>query len=796
MSQLQFFARSIAGGAIDTVTGNTGGPVTGDGAGNINIIGAGNITVAGNAGTFTETISITGVIPIANGGTNASSFATTDGTVYYDGTRLVTTATGNAGQVLTSNGVGVAPTYQNAVGNLSTLTGNSGGAVGPTAFNITTVGGNNITVTGNAGTSTMTWDVTGTTNHAVQVGNASGSLTSLAVGATGQGLMGSTGANPSWTGSPSFSGTVTAGTGFVATTGDITITAGNLVLPNTNGAGTQGEITFGGNRWISNFGTNNTFVGQSSGNTTLTALNATGNTGVGENSLSSLVDGADNVALGRAALNAVTTGSSNNAIGATCLTLLTSGSLNVANGFGALSALLSGNRNIALGQNAGVNYVAGESSNIVISNAGVAAESNVLRIGTYGSGNSQQNKSYIAATYSNFGTRNTFVGELAGNFTLTLSDNVGVGYQSLKALTNGDSNTAVGSNALASATSANSNSALGTNSLNACTTGLANTALGDYTLSNLTTGGTNVAIGDISLSNLLTGSNNIAIGGSSGNNYTAAESSNIVIGNFGVAAENNVIHLGTYGTGSGQQNKCYIASAYNNYGTNNTFVGELAGNTTLTIVSATDNTSIGFDALNSLTTGAHNIALGSSAGTAYSTESSNIVIGNGGTAADANTIRIGTQGSGAGQQNKAFIAGITGVSVSNLQMVTIDTTTGQLGSQAVTPGTNAWTVVTAASATMAVNNGYIANNAGMCTLTLPTTAAVGSIIEVTGINNATGWRIAQNSGQVIHFGTLNTTTGAGGSLTSTATRDSVRLVCVVANTDFNVLSSVGNITVV
>jgi len=38
--------------------------------------------------------------------------ATTDGTIIYDGTRLVTTATGTAGQILTSNGAGVAPTYQ------------------------------------------------------------------------------------------------------------------------------------------------------------------------------------------------------------------------------------------------------------------------------------------------------------------------------------------------------------------------------------------------------------------------------------------------------------------------------------------------------------------------------------------------------------------------------------------------------------------------------------------------------------------------------------------------------------
>jgi hypothetical protein len=92
-------------------------------------------------------------------------------------------------QVITfGNGSGAAP--------IETLTGNSGGAVGPTAGNINTIGGNNITVVGNPGTSTLTASVTGTTNHAVQVGNATGSLTSLAAATNGQLVIGSTGVDP------------------------------------------------------------------------------------------------------------------------------------------------------------------------------------------------------------------------------------------------------------------------------------------------------------------------------------------------------------------------------------------------------------------------------------------------------------------------------------------------------------------------------------------------------------------------------------------------------------------------
>jgi len=107
-----------------------------------------------------------------------------------------------------------------------------------------------------------------------------------------------------------------------------------------------------------------------------------------------------------------------------------------------------------------------------------------------------------------------------------------------------------------------------------------------------------------------------------------------------------------------------------------------------------------------------------------------------------------------------------------------------------------WTVVTGTTQAIAVNNGYIANNAGLVTLTLPTTAAVGSRIRVTGMNTATGWKIAQNASQTIHFGTVNTTTGTGGSLASSATYDAVELICNVANTDFIVVSSQGNITYV
>lgn len=127
--------------------------------------------------------------------------------------------------------------------------------------------------------------------------------------------------------------------------------------------------------------------------------------------------------------------------------------------------------------------------------------------------------------------------------------------------------------------------------------------------------------------------------------------------------------------------------------------------------------------------------------------------------------------------------------------VGISVTNGANSITIATSGGTTWNEVVAGSASMAVDNGYIANNAGLVTLTLPAVATIGDGIEVTG-KGAGGWQIAQNAGQTIFFGNATTTPGAGGSLASTHAKDSIRLVCVTANNDWNVLSSIGIITVV
>lgn len=110
-----------------------------------------------------------------------------------------------------------------------------------------------------------------------------------------------------------------------------------------------------------------------------------------------------------------------------------------------------------------------------------------------------------------------------------------------------------------------------------------------------------------------------------------------------------------------------------------------------------------------------------------------------------------------------------------------------------------WTEVTATSATMDVNSGYIANNASLVTLTLPSVAQVGDSVSVQG-KGAGGWKIAQNAGQTINIGDATnpaTTTGVGGSLASTTRYDSLELLCITANSGWAVLTGPqGSITVV
>lgn len=124
-----------------------------------------------------------------------------------------------------------------------------------------------------------------------------------------------------------------------------------------------------------------------------------------------------------------------------------------------------------------------------------------------------------------------------------------------------------------------------------------------------------------------------------------------------------------------------------------------------------------------------------------------------------------------------------------------DPTTHRLLVSSTSGGGITWNEETTTSVTAVVNNGYVANNAGLVTVTIPTTAAVGDTVRVIG-KGAGGWLIAQNASESINFGNVTTTVGVGGSLASTHRYDAVEIVCITANTTWNVVSSIGNITYV
>lgn len=113
----------------------------------------------------------------------------------------------------------------------------------------------------------------------------------------------------------------------------------------------------------------------------------------------------------------------------------------------------------------------------------------------------------------------------------------------------------------------------------------------------------------------------------------------------------------------------------------------------------------------------------------------------------------------------------------------------------VVAGALPWTEITATTGSLSANNSYGANNASLVTLTLPNSASTGNVLEVVG-KGAGGWRITQNASQTIYFGNVQTTTGTSGYIESTHFGDTVAIKCITANTDWRVVSAVGNLNLV
>lgn len=179
-------------------------------------------------------------------------------------------------------------------------------------------------------------------------------------------------------------------------------------------------------------------------------------------------------------------------------------------------------------------------------------------------------------------------------------------------------------------------------------------------------------------------------------------------------------------------------------------------------------------------------------GTNTLTQSGTLVVSNGGTGSTTFTaysvITAGTTATGAFQN-------VSGVGTSG-QVLTSNGAAVLPTWQDAPAGGVTWSVITAATKTMVVNEAYFANHATSVAFTLPATAAVGDTMQVVAMHASGTWSIAQNAGQTMYVGNTATTTGVGGSLTSISSGDWVEIVCRVANNDFQVTVRQGNVTIV
>jgi hypothetical protein len=241
-----------------------------------------------------------------------------------------------------------------------------------------------------------------------------------------------------------------------------------------------------------------------------------------------------NVASATAA--AGTTGTTLNYTIATGLTISTiTGGNAWLTGFGTGTVSPNATRNIGIGYQSGTRTIDGSFNTFIGGDPGTLWPNNTKGKIWIGDGNGT---SYL----HNFGPynangssgHNVFIGENAGNYTMTAgaTDNLSMGYQTMRSLTSGTQNIAIGSSALNASTTAGGNVAVGTSAMLSTTTSGSNVGVGTFTLENMTTGnGANVAIGQTAGLNVTTGSNNTFVGGNAGRGITTG-TNNSVLGQY------------------------------------------------------------------------------------------------------------------------------------------------------------------------------------------------------------------------------------------------------------------------
>lgn len=376
------------------------------------------------------------------------------------------------------------------IGNVTTLTSNSGGAVSPLAGNINVVGdGTTITGVGVPGTHTITFSTVGTGVVSTLTGNSGGAVSPAAgnINVVGSGVITVVGNPGTSTLTVTPSGSIS--NSFVTDSGTATPALGII---NFNARVASGSsVSFSGATNVVTLNvtdaSSNTIVGNNAGNLTLSGSN---NTGLGKSVLNASTTANNNTVVGSLSGALITTGGSNTIIGEGSGLLITTAANVTILGQGSGTALTTGGSNVIIGQGSGTGLTGAETNCLLINATGVTGGINQLAIGL---------PTGLADPFIHNSGAGTFVGQVCGNTAVAAASE--------------------------------------------------NAGFGDSTLRFLTTGTMNAGFGSNSLNNLLTGSFNTAVGRKSGFNYAGAESNNVILGcSFGTVGESNIMRLGNDGS--------------------------------------------------------------------------------------------------------------------------------------------------------------------------------------------------------------------------------------------------------
>lgn len=645
----------------------------------------------------------------------------------------------------------------------------------------------------------------------------------------------------------------------VAATNTITVNLDKSISqPNTNGTATEGMYSLGGTRFMHNYGTNNTFIGKEAGNTTLTVINATNNTAVGSGSLRNVTTGNSNTSVGYSSGLAITQGDANTSIGFGSSLVLTTGDLNTSVGFGSLNQLQTGSSNVCIGSSAGINYTGAESNNIIIGSglSGTLGESNVTRIGAsqnacYIDGITGVNPSgtievvtingsdqlgstaalSITTGFESWDAAGPYFDDTTlGDFTLLVG---GTGYinskpvswtapQTVSGMVAGntywiyiDSTGTIGKTSSVSASLFQDNIILfeclrdSTPVTNNQITVKENHP---YTMSITTSGYAHNVIGNVIENNnmganiVLNGTQKIQINGadvlSDHGLYTTIPDS----GGVGVTWRKMYTNAGgkwathnVSDTFTGFYNNAGTPTALgvNKFGVYRLYVSkDTISSTTPSYFAvlhtaefnslAASNTAIGNGSIARTTGELASLELAQLGYIVYSQLANaivNVVI-------EKATLRQTL--STAGTSTASLVNTVT----TNFDGILSSADTNVQAALETIDDWGKWSVVTV-DAGLTVNTGTIADKVGLLTMTLPTTASIGDLLEFTNINTAVGLRIAQNANQQIRISGSTSTLGAGGYVETTQLGDSLKLLCTVAgaSTRWTALSLTGNWTI-